>query len=545
MSPVLRPAAPPGAGLKVRLDDGSQVGPLDQGSLRSWFQQGLIDRDTLVQRERSTNWVRLAEAVDLSTWAGPADLRVPRGGARRAGDAPVEAEGAPDGPVMRMRVAAGFLGLLALAAALAAWRPELVRPELDGAPWLRLGLGLLAVGLALAPGWEIARRFARVGALVAAAAVFPLAGILLARGVRGPALLAAASAVVFALGGLAVLAPVLSPPRSALSIAALALGAAGLVRFSLAERAASLAAAWSSGDRRVADGELGLNWEVPPGWFVLKPGNPLLAPPAGARVALAQPRLGGFAFLAAGPRPASVLLLEHHLDHVIGERRASAASFAEEGRGDARLGSLPARQASSRRNATGGRVRERVVVAQDGERFLALVAWMPESLGERGLEEMDALARGLSLSGLGTAARGDWLSRSIQELPHLSAGAVESLAESAGAGLPDPSSLFRRSVERSARGRALLDPAAAQELDTLTATALGGLPPRERARLGAYLLAVAQGRGTTPAEDEEMRQLMKAAAARLDGPPRARLGELHESAIRAAAGGARLNQPTP
>src|SRR5512132_2320552 len=72
----------PMASRKIRLDDGSEVGPIDVDMVQTWFQQGLLTRESLVQRPGSTRWVRLAEAVDLSKWRAPQG-----GGAARAGGA--------------------------------------------------------------------------------------------------------------------------------------------------------------------------------------------------------------------------------------------------------------------------------------------------------------------------------------------------------------------------------------------------------------------------------------------------------------------------
>ena len=55
-------------GLKVRLDDGSEVGPLELQMVRSWYEQGLINPESAVQRAGSKQWQKLAQAVDLRAW---------------------------------------------------------------------------------------------------------------------------------------------------------------------------------------------------------------------------------------------------------------------------------------------------------------------------------------------------------------------------------------------------------------------------------------------------------------------------------------------
>ena len=429
-------------------------------------------------------------------------------------------------------MASALFLVLAVGATLAAVWHERVRPELDGAPWVRIALLQLALGLALVRGWEMGRRAVRLVAFVAASAAFPLAGLFIAKGMRGEALLVVASAWLLATGFSAFLAPGLSRLASAISLLVILLGGAGLVRFGGVETSAAPAVApWAAADRRIVDPEMGLTLEAPTGWVVLKPGNPLVAAPAGARATLAQPRVSGYAFLLVEPRPAQVLLLEHYLDHVLAQRRRGSGSFEEDWRRDGRVGSVEARRASTRRSSQEGRFVERTVVAQDGDRYFALVAWVPEAGGGRSLEEIDSLEAAASLSGVRDAGRRDAVQRANLELPHLSVQAIQDLVESSGPGAP--SDLFRRSVAASARGLAALGPSAAQELQALTTAALATLPRKERTELTDYLGRLAAGQLTLPQEDEPMRLLMKAGTARLGSAQRARLGELQESAIRA------------
>ena len=517
--------------LKVRLDDGSEIGPLDLGMVQTWFQHGLIGRDTLVQTPGGPRWIRLSEAVDLKGWNAPLVITSRRPGASgRAGGGTVAASAAVAKP-WRLFVASGLFFVLALGAGLVAVWPERVRPELDGAPWMQIALFLAVLGLALVRGWELGRRVVRAVVLVAASAALPLAGFFVAKGTRGEALLVVASAWLLAAGFFAFLAPGLSRLASAAALLAILLGGAGLVRFGPAEASAAPAVTpWAAGDRRITDPEIGLSVDLPPGWVALKPDNPLVDAPATARAALAQPRVSGYALLFVEPPPADVLLLEHYLDHVLAQRRGSALSFEEEWRRDGRLGSVESRRASSRRGAPEGRFLERTVVAQDGDRCFALVAWVPEAGGGRSLQEIDALEAAVSLSGVRGAGRRDAVQKANLELPHLSVRAIRDLVESTGPG--SPSELFRRSVAASARGLASLGPPAAQELQALTTAALAALPKTERGQLSDYLDRVAAGRATQAEEDESMRLLMKAATVRLGAAQRARLEELEEAALR-------------
>jgi hypothetical protein len=176
-----------------------------------------------------------------------------------------------------------------------------------------------------------------------------------------------------------------------------------------------------------------------------------------------------------------------------------------------------------------------VVVARDGDRYFALVAWVPEAGGGRALEEIDALEAAVSLSGLGDTARHEAVDAANLQLPHLSVRAIQALVESSGPA--SPPELFRRAAATSARGIAALPAPAGQELQALMAAALGSLPRKQRAQLAEYLGRVGAGQASLPEEDAQMLALMQAAAARLGPAQRARLGELNEAAIRGAQGG--------
>jgi hypothetical protein len=522
-------------GLKVRLDDGSEVGPLELRMLQTWFQQGLISPDSMVQKPGNPRWVKLSEATNLREWGPPPTLK-PRGRGIGRGPSPALLDSGPEVAEggWRLRVASVLLFVLALGAGFAVFWPDRVRPDLDGTPWVQVGLGLGALALALLPRWDLARKAVRVVCLLGAGAAFPLAGVFVAKGMRGEALLVLASAWLLAAGLVAFLGPALSRLASAASLLLVLLGIAGLVRYAAAEPSSVPALAqWASGERKVTNDEIGLTLTAPAGWTVLKPANTLVPVPASGRATLAQPRVGGYAFLLVEPAPAGVLQIEHYLDHVVAQRRGSASAFDEEWRRDGRLGQVESRRASLRRVSAEGRFVERAVVARDGDRYFALVAWVPESAGGRALEEIDALEAAVTLSGVRDAGRRAAVQQANLELPHLSVGAIQRLVESGGPGTP--AELFRRSVAASARGLSSLGPAGSQELQALTTAALALLPKKERAQLVDYLGRAGAGQPTHPEEDEPMRVLMKAAASHLGTAQRTRMGELNEAAI--GAGG--------
>jgi uncharacterized protein DUF4339 len=64
-------------GYKVKMDDGTQVGPMTLESLEGWFRQGLVRHDNLVQRPGSYNWVPLSDVLARDLKKAPPPKKVP------------------------------------------------------------------------------------------------------------------------------------------------------------------------------------------------------------------------------------------------------------------------------------------------------------------------------------------------------------------------------------------------------------------------------------------------------------------------------------
>jgi len=195
----------------VRLEDGSEVGPLETEMVRRWYEQGLINSKSLVLPPGATRWEKLGAVVDVQAWGGYAEVhrrqvatkaRLAR--ARRE-DEPAAAPPAEE-PRPRTRFVGGLCLAVAAATAAAAFAPDRLRAEFAGLPWKELALGLAACGLALVPGWKAARLAVRPLMLLASLAVLGGTGILLAQGVRGEALLVPLGALLFTQGVFLLLA---------------------------------------------------------------------------------------------------------------------------------------------------------------------------------------------------------------------------------------------------------------------------------------------------------------------------------------------------
>lgn len=158
---------------KVRLQDGTEMGPLDPTMLRSWYQQGLINRESKVRPSGKKQWVRLVDVVDIQDW-GPAG-----GTSRRApDDAESEAEEQyePAGPqTWRTYLASVLFFLGAVGAGYFFLHPEHWLPALRQAPWREIALGFVLLGLFLVRGWEAMRKVTRVLVFLLTFSLFALA----------------------------------------------------------------------------------------------------------------------------------------------------------------------------------------------------------------------------------------------------------------------------------------------------------------------------------------------------------------------------------
>ena len=522
------------AGYTVRLGDGSEIGPMDLEALKTWHVQGLIDGDSPVRPPRSRSWVPLGT---LPQFKNAARSRKKGKKGRKGGeDADLPAEAVRTEPISvdHWRVRATGLLLLVVAAALGfvAWRPDAVRPAFDGAPWLQLALGTLGLALAVLPGWDLGRKIVRVLLILAAFVLFPLTGILIAQGERGVALLALASAWILISGLVAMLARVLGWAGLVLALVPVAVGAYGVVRFGRAaeSEAARAVRSWSSEEPRFTDDSVGLTLDLPDGWVVLKPGNPLVAAPEGALVTIAQPRLGGFGYLTAEPAPRGVATPDQYLDQVMVRRRAEQPTLVEQGRATTILGSHTGRRLDATWSDGTTPQRDLTVAAQDGWMSFALVAWMPEATASRpgGLEPLAGAlhVRGLLASRLDAAVRA-----AVEGVPHLNTPAAEQLMAQSAARVLEPDQAFRRSVVALAQLLPSLSKAQTRELSRLTRATYATVPWKNRRRLADYIERVRRGETTDPNLDREMAELMKAAELQLSPDQRLRLQQYYEQAI--------------
>jgi hypothetical protein len=516
-------------GYKVRLADGSEIGPMDLQAVRNWYAQGLLETDSPVLKPDSKHWAPLAEVIEL------VDLRTPRRSAA-AGSSAFEPR-ASLGPVSYtwpMRVAA----VLALAAAAGAgflwWFPRRFAPSIDPVPWREIGLGLLATGLLLALGWGWGRRVGQLVALLATAALPVAAGILVVEGVRGRPLLALLCAFVFTAGLFALLtvwpARWLKPTAAALVAMAGLYGIAhfGLVQESPLQRQVAEAAA----PERTFNSD-GVTLALPESWRVLRAGQTATPVPPGAKAALGETRLGGLGYMIAEPAPPGVVSLDDYFARVVARRRQETIGFTERGAREVRVGALRGRAVDTSWSSEAGAFREVAAAWRNGGTYTALVAWVQDDGTTRPAAVLESLVSGLSFDPARAAGHTRAVEGAVRDVPLLSPASADLVVTGAPGPLA-PEAAWSRAFSLSNAGDAALTPDEVREKVVLLATAVATVPQRERTQVLAYVDRLRQGE-TGTAEDAALAALLRAAILQLSSPQLARLQELHERAIRAAA----------
>ena len=533
------------SGYKIRIADGSEIGPMDLAAVRTWLAQGLIDRNSPVLPPGTKKLTTLGQVKELASIAGAARPSSALKAAAKAAAAP-SATAVPRGEMGRSysdwseRWRTLLVGILFFLGAGAAgylnYRPQHALPEFDGAPWLQIALVQLAFGLALVPGWELGRKIVRVAVILVAIGIFPLTGILVAQGVRGPALIALAAAWVLASGLFAFLSDSMAWLKAALCLVPVLGGAYGIARFGYAAETEPQRQVreWTASERRFADDALGVALDVPPGWVILKKGNPLVASPSDVAVALAQPRAGAFAYFVAESSPKGVASLDGYLDRALAARRKAFPALSEKGRADVTVGRLSGRKAMAFWESDGVRYRDATTVWKDGWVYFALVSWLPEAAPSRAVEEMDTLAAGFSTTGALATRLQQAVETVTQEVPQLSPAAAEFLMGQSAAQVLEPDQAFRRSLDALTRALPTWSAGDTQEMSQLVAATYATLPWKDRNRLAVYIDKVRAGQLTSPPEDREMAQLMKGAVLQLPPLKKLRLQALYEKAVRSA-----------
>jgi hypothetical protein len=521
-------------GYKVRLGDGSEIGPMDLAALRDWYNQGLIQKDSPVLKPGSSRWTRVSEVLG----GGDSKRQTPKSGPQLRTTstrmAPQRRGAAPKaGKPWTLWIAGGVLVVMALGALGFFLHPEAWIPSLDRTPF-REGAAVLAVlGLLLFTGSDLVRKVVRAALLVLFLALFPVAGALLASGDRGVSLLVVGSGVAILGGLLLLLSPEVEVLRVVASVLALAAGGYGLVRYGWVRETPEAARIRlvQTPDRRFIDASVEISLDVPPGWVILKKEQTLVPVPPETRVVVANPGRGGFGYLTVETSQADSL--DQLLDQVLAARRRTIPDLKEVKRSDMPVGLVPGRQAQATWSSAGTPRQDATLVWRDGWLSLAFVAYVGEGPGSA--EALQPLLKGLSCEGQLASRLQTALQAASKEVPYLAPKTVELIMGRSAARVLEPQEVFRRSYEWVSKGLPTLNPKEARELGDLNYQAFSALPSKDRAHLGAYIERVRARRPTTPAEDMAMLQLMKTGTLHLPPARLERIQALYDKAIRAAA----------
>lgn len=523
-------------GYKIRLGDGSEIGPMDREAVHAWYAQGLATKETPVLVPDSKRWIPLAQAIELKDMRSqarraepPASVTTgPAPSARRSS----AASGVQTWPT---RVAAALFAVLALLAAFLALWPERWLPALERTPWLWIALVCVIFAFALHRAWEPARRAVQALVFLLLLGGFGLLGLLFAQGLRGRALLVVAAGMVLAAGYCALLAGGWqSWQRAGLAILAIVAGAAGVLFFGLVpgNPLAEQILQWASDERRFADDELGVTLEVPRPWLALRSEQPIVAAPPEARVAFGHPRHDGVGFLVVESAPKGIVSLDHYLERFMKARRQAHPSLEQTSRENIELAGVAGRRVLSAWEEEGTPHVELTTVARDGWTFVALAAWMPANTAYNVPRELEAMASRLSLSGVMAGRLQEAVAAATRDVPHLNASAAEMVMSQSAALALDPEAAFRRAYRLASAAINSLTPPEFSELGRLNNAVFASLPGRERERLARYFDRVRRDEPTTPDEDRQMLRLMAGGVAKLPAPQLERLRQLYEKAIR-------------
>jgi hypothetical protein len=228
--------AAPTSEYKVKIDDGSVVGPFDVPTLQTWYYQKLINKDSPVLVLRTNRWTTLREVLNL----GKDQKKREEEEAEEAAE--VYASAAPE---RSGRMVAGLFLILGSAAAifLGFFRPELWRADMSPAPWREMGYAQILLAITALHGATWTRRVARTGVFLAGVALFPLLGFLMQQGLRPEGMAVMASALLMISGLFFLLSPSMAWTRLAGSVVSVLIGAYGIFRFGVVLAASGVAVA--------------------------------------------------------------------------------------------------------------------------------------------------------------------------------------------------------------------------------------------------------------------------------------------------------------
>ena len=288
----------------------------------------------------------------------------------------------------------------------------------------------------------------------------------------------------------------------------------------------------ASAEGRYRDDAAGLALSAPEGWVLLRPDSTVLVAPQ-ARAKLAQSSLGGFAVLTVEAVPPGVMTLDAFIDRVVDGRRALITDYKDLGRAEAKLGALPARRLTASWVEERTEQRVTMLAAQDAWNYVAITAWGPAAAA-RLAPEIDALARGVSLSGALGARVKEAVDALEPENPELSRASLDLLARDRLGNGGTAEEVSGAAVRAMSQGLAALTHDETQELQQIYAQVYDPMPEADRVRLANYQRQLKAGQPAAPEEAQVLRTMLRDALMTLPEEVRQRLQALNEKVIAAS-----------
>jgi len=534
-------------GYKVRLDDGSEIGPLDLASVRSWYNDGLINPESKVLTPGSRRWAPLRQAIDIRAWSGTtlqAGTRKRKTGAAKEPEAH-SWSGSSEPFVERLR--APLAGTLLIAGAAIAgfwvWWPEQQRAALHSWPWKEIGLGLLALGLCLFVRPRVTRRLVFGGLLLAGMAALAMVGVLVVQKAPSAAYFVLGAGICACFGFVALLeGATASWFRTVVGslVVIAAYGTTLRMGYVAKDQMESLVYSWVLPQEELNDTRIGMRFRLPAGWRFIKAGAPFLAAPADALGRLARQDASAYAYLTAERVPAGVVQLDALGERAVAARRLVVPSLRAIERATVQISGRPTVRAAGESGTFSAPVNEAVLVWRDGFTLYTLVGWGEGGNRAEAARRFDELATGFeSLAGSGSRLA-DALGKAVAEVTFISPATAERLMSASDAEILEPAQLFKRALVLGGKGIPRLAPADVRELQNILDVAYRGMDRRDRKRLADYLAQIRGTGGSDLAEDREMCGVMGRAVAQLSAVSRQRLQALYDQTIQAA-----LAEPGP
>ena len=243
------------------------------------------------------------------------------------------------------------------------------------------------------------------------------------------------------------------------------------------ERAGARTAAEALPERRFSDDGLGFALDLPEGWLLLRSDSTLFVAPQ-SRARFAHARASAQAALHFESIPPGVISLDAFIDSVVDLRRPLVSDYREVGRVEVAQGGRPARRLQASWLEHGAEQRVTVVATRDAWAYVALAVWGPARGGAPVQDAIDALLRGLQLSGVLTSRLKAAADVVEPDLPELSRSSLELILRDrlGSGGAPDEAA--DAAVRAVSQGLAALSPAEAQELQQIYALVYDPCPRR-------------------------------------------------------------------